>query len=29
MLNYAFFKIKAQYARKFDAAICFALYRLL
>ena len=23
MLNYAFFKIQAQYARKCDAAVCF------
>ena len=29
MLNYAFLTIKAQYARKFDAAVCFSLYRLL
>ena len=28
MLNYAFFKIQERYAHKFDAAICFALYRL-
>ena len=23
ILNYAFLKIQAQYARKFDAAVCF------
>ena len=29
MSNYAILKIQAQYARKFDAAVCFSLYRLL
>ena len=29
MLNYAFLKIHSQYARKFDADVCFCLYRLL
>ena len=29
MLNYAFLKIKAQYARIIDAAVCFSFYRLL
>ena len=29
MLNYAFLKIQAQYAREFDAAVCFSLWRLL
>ena len=29
MFNYAFLKIKAQYARTFDADVCFSLYRPL
>ena len=29
MLSYAFLKIQAQYARKFDAAACFSFYRFL
>ena len=28
ILNYVFYKIPAQFTRKFDAVICFVLYRL-